>query len=260
MRIRPSRMPARSRASGLMRPCVVVAGWVIVVRVSPRFAVIDISRTRSITAQARARAAARASRRRPRMRRPHRRSPAGARTGRPAGASAGPDSGHARPAADVRSHVASSSAAVLCARMPQRQSFEALQQDPGVERRQARPGRAQHRKHLFTNQSARAEDGAAEHSSLAVEVLRRRVNHGVDAELERPLQHRRAEAVVDHGERADFASQGREGGEVDDIHQRIRRRLAIEQARARCHRRAPGHRIDGVDVAHVDAEAPSTVE
>ena len=40
MRSRPSLMPAAARASGEMRPCVVEAGWVMVVLVSPRLAVM----------------------------------------------------------------------------------------------------------------------------------------------------------------------------------------------------------------------------
>ena len=41
MRSRPSLMPASSLASGLMRPWVVVHGWVMVERTSPRLAVIS---------------------------------------------------------------------------------------------------------------------------------------------------------------------------------------------------------------------------
>src|SRR5512135_1073310 len=52
MRIRPSLMPAAARASGEMRACVVVAGWVIVVLVSPRLAVMDSSLVLSITRHA----------------------------------------------------------------------------------------------------------------------------------------------------------------------------------------------------------------
>ena len=48
-------MPARARASSLIRPCVVVEGCVIVVLVSPRLAVIDNSRVPSITFHARSR-------------------------------------------------------------------------------------------------------------------------------------------------------------------------------------------------------------
>lgn len=56
-RISPSLMPAAARASGVMRECVVVAGCVIVVRVSPRFAVIDTILVLSITRHAFARCA-----------------------------------------------------------------------------------------------------------------------------------------------------------------------------------------------------------
>ena len=45
-------MPEAARASALMRPCVVLAGWVIVVLVSPRLAVIEITFVLSTTRQA----------------------------------------------------------------------------------------------------------------------------------------------------------------------------------------------------------------
>ena len=45
-------MPAAVRASAVIRPCVVEAGWVIVLLVSPRFAVIEMSRVASTTRQA----------------------------------------------------------------------------------------------------------------------------------------------------------------------------------------------------------------
>ena len=43
MRTKPSEMPAALRASGLTRQWVVVAGLVMVVRVSPKLAVIEHS-------------------------------------------------------------------------------------------------------------------------------------------------------------------------------------------------------------------------
>src|SRR5206468_12634725 len=46
---RPSVIPARARASALIRPWVVVAGCVIVVFVSPRFAVIEITHPATTT-------------------------------------------------------------------------------------------------------------------------------------------------------------------------------------------------------------------
>ena len=63
-RIRPCVMPAAWRCSSVSRPCEVLAGWVIVVLVSPRLAVIEQTCGASITWKAFARAASR--RRRPR--------------------------------------------------------------------------------------------------------------------------------------------------------------------------------------------------
>src|SRR3569832_2462637 len=49
IRTRLSLIPAAARASGDKRPCVGVLGWVIVLLVSPRLAVIAMSRVLSIT-------------------------------------------------------------------------------------------------------------------------------------------------------------------------------------------------------------------
>ena len=48
-RIIPWVMPAAIRCSSLSRPCDVLAGWVIVVLVSPRLAVIEQTRVLSMT-------------------------------------------------------------------------------------------------------------------------------------------------------------------------------------------------------------------
>jgi hypothetical protein len=52
IRNKPSPMPDAARASAEMRPWVVDAGWVMVVLVSPRLAVIDSRRQLSTTRQA----------------------------------------------------------------------------------------------------------------------------------------------------------------------------------------------------------------
>ena len=48
-RIMPWLMPAAWRCASLSRPCEVLAGWVMVVLVSPRLAVIEQTRVASIT-------------------------------------------------------------------------------------------------------------------------------------------------------------------------------------------------------------------
>ena len=52
IRNNPPVIPAASRASWLIRPCVVVAGWVNVLLVSPRLAVIEINLALSMTRHA----------------------------------------------------------------------------------------------------------------------------------------------------------------------------------------------------------------
>ena len=56
-RIRPWVMPAAWRCASVSRPCEVLAGWVMVVLVSPRLAVIEHTRVLSITWNALRRAA-----------------------------------------------------------------------------------------------------------------------------------------------------------------------------------------------------------
>src|SRR6185369_17055954 len=77
----------------------------------------------------------------------------------------------------------------------QLQRFQSLQEHPGVERAHARPRRADETEHVATDQLLTTDDGAADAASLSVEILGRRVDHEIRAELERLLQRRRAEAV-----------------------------------------------------------------
>ena len=67
---------------------------------------------------------------------------------------------------------------------------------------------------------------------VAAEVLRRRVDDDVGAELERPLQIRRRERVVDDEDRAGRVRRVGGRADVDDVEQRVRRRLDPDHARA----------------------------
>jgi hypothetical protein len=181
MRTSPSVMPALARASGVRRPCVVVAGWVMVVRVSPRLAVIDISRVASISLPCVAalfvrirtfefdaqhcaglRLLARGKfglRMRSQSREVH---PRHLRlTLQPFGQ---PLSG-----GTLRVHAHD-------------QCLEPLQEHPGIERRQTRTAGAQHGQQLIAYERARSEHRAPENAALTIEVLGRRVNHQVDTE------------------------------------------------------------------------------
>ena len=68
-------------------------------------------------------------------------------------------------------------------------------------------------------------DEAADHVAVAAEVLRRRVHDRVGAELERLLEVRRGERVVDDEQRADGVRCGGGLADVDDVQHRVRRRL-----------------------------------
>ena len=79
----------------------------------------------------------------------------------------------------------------------QRHGLQALGQHPGVERAQRRAGVAHQLLHRAVDELLRAQDGAAERAALAVDVLGGGVHDDVGAELERPLQQRGGEDVVD---------------------------------------------------------------
>ena len=86
---------------------------------------------------------------------------------------------------------------------PESERLQAAQHEPGVER--ARHGAQrllQERQPLGDRRVVRGDD-AADDVAVAAEVLRRRVDDGVGAELERQLEVRRRERVVDDEQRAD---------------------------------------------------------
>ena len=66
---------------------------------------------------------------------------------------------------------------------------------------------------------------AADDVGMAAEVLRRRVHDDVGAELERALEVRRGEGVVDDDDRAGRVRRVRDVPDVDDVQERVRRRL-----------------------------------
>ena len=96
-----------------------------------------------------------------------------------------------------------------------------------------RPGHAAHRvlEELDPLGDGRVVHGreAADHVRVAAEVLGRRVDDDVGAELERALEVRRRERVVDDDERADGMRGLGDRADVDDVEQRVRRRLEPDQ-------------------------------
>ena len=95
--------------------------------------------------------------------------------------------------------------------------------------------------------SLAAQDRAAQGAALAVDVLGRGVHDDVGAELERPLQHRRGEGVVEHDLGAGLVREVAHRLDVDDVEHRVGRRF--EQ-----------HGLAGVDSAfsHCARSPPST--
>src|SRR5262249_48928458 len=108
------------------------------------------------------------------------------------------------------------------------QGLQPLEQHPGVERREAGTRGAQKRVHAVHHQLASAQHGATEHPALAVQVLRRRMYYKVGSELDRTLQGRAAEAVIDYKHCSGAVRQVGERTDVVDLRKRIGGRLDIE--------------------------------
>ena len=83
-------------------------------------------------------------------------------------------------------------------------------------------------------QLARADDGAADDVGMAAEVLGRAVHDDVRAQAQRLLQVRRGERVVHGQQGAGFAAELRDGGDIQDLQERIGRRLDPHQLGPGC--------------------------
>ena len=112
----------------------------------------------------------------------------------------GPGSGRARPAGASRASRRSPRA--LCDVLPHAHAerLQAAQHEVAVERARHAADRLLEEVELLGERVVARHDRAADDVGVAVQVLRRRVHDDRRAELERPLEHRRRERVVD-GER-----------------------------------------------------------
>ena len=150
----------------------------------------------------------------------------------------------------------------------QRQRVVAMRLHPQVQRLQAAQGeetveRALHRAHrvlqegqLFAQFGVVAHhQHAADHVGMAVEVLGRRMHDDVGAVFERALQDRRGEGVVDRDQQAVLLRDGGDGGDVDDLQQRVGRGLDPHQPGLRRDRGFERRRIREVDEAEVQRRA-----
>ena len=123
---------------------------------------------------------------------------------------------------------ASFAAVAVCALDADLQRLQPLEQHPGVERAERRAGLAQEGVEVVGDELLVGEDDAAEAAALAVDVLGRRIDDDVGAELQRLLQERRGEDVVDDQPRAGLVGDLGDRGDVDDFERRIGR--AFEEA------------------------------
>ncbi len=96
---------------------------------------------------------------------------------------------------------------------------------------------------------------AAHAAALAVDELGRRVHNDVRAQLQRLLQRRRAEAVVDHQHRALGVSNFRQRLDVYQLGQRVGRRFDEQQLGVGLDRRIPAGQVRQGHVIDFDAEA-----
>ena len=137
----------------------------------------------------------------------------------------------------------------------QLQRLQALQDHPGVEGATASARRCAGRCTPPSISCLAAQHRAAQHPALAVEILGGGVDHDVGAQLQRPLQRRRAEAVVHRQPGAGLRARLRQRGDVAHFGQRVGRRFDEQQLGVRLHRRLPGRQIGRRHEGGLDAEA-----
>ena len=118
---------------------------------------------------------------------------------------------------------------------PDGKGLQPAQHQPAVERPRHRAERLlQEEQALGDGRVVRSRE-AADQVRVTAEVLGRRVDDDVGAELERLLQVRRGEGVVDHDHRAGCVRRLGHGPDVDDVQHRVGRRLEPEDPRALVH-------------------------
>ena len=136
---------------------------------------------------------------------------------------------------------------------PVRQRADTAANEPAVERRRHGAARGLDRADTLEDRVASpGHDGTAEHVAVAAQVLRRRVQHEVGAELEGRLEHRRGRGVVAHVERAGAPGDLADRRDVGHFPQRVRRRLHPDEPRVRPDGRPRGRRVGHVDERGVE--------
>ena len=135
------------------------------------------------------------------------------------------------------------------------QGLEPLEQHPGIERAERRAGVLEVRLQDLRAERRIAQDRAAQTAALTVDVLGRRVHHQIGAQLERPLQDRAREHVVDDHLSAGLVRQLGDRRDVDQGERRIARRLEKHEPGGCGQGLGPLIQIAAVDQDDLDPEA-----
>ena len=141
----------------------------------------------------------------------------------------------------------------------QLERFEALQENPGIEGAHGRPRRPQHPVDRLANVLAVADDRTTDTAALAVEVLGSGVDDDVGTEIQRPLESRRAKAVIDDQQCIVRMRETGKRADIAELCQGIRWRLQKEQPGIGLHRLFPGCGVIEIDEGRLDAETRQVV-
>ena len=245
-RITPSVMPSRARSSSPMRMCVVVAGWVASDFESPRLFDTAISWNPFMTGNAPSFPPATSK----------------VTTVPPpvicfsASACCGWSArvGYQTRTAGCSARKSAIAAAAARRIDPQRQSFHALEQHPGVEWRQRRAGVADERLQHLVDPLLAAEHRAAQHAALPVHVLGAGVDYNIGAQFQRLLQQWRGEDIVNHDDRAGGMSQFGNCRQVHQFQHRIGRRFQQHEIGRTRQRLPPLSKVGTIDEFRLDPE------
>ena len=101
---------------------------------------------------------------------------------------------------------------------------------------------------------ARRDEHAADHVGMAIQILGRRVQDDVGAELQGLLEERRGERVVDHEQRVGLACDLARRREIAQSHHRIGRRLGVHDLGVRRDGGGNCPRVTAVDERERQAE------
>ena len=128
--------------------------------------------------------------------------------------------------------------------------FERLREQPRIEGAHRRAG-VPRKEAAIGEVVPVADDGTAEHSTLAIDVLRGGMHHDLRPVFEWALQVRCGEAVVDHERNPASACALSQPGEVDQFEPGIAWGLDVDQPGVLAEQTLPAGRIANVGVVRV---------